>query len=208
MALGHSTISRLSHFRRSPLRLRWLVVLSLLVVVGLGVGVTVLARRESRTETYYVCYANGVVSNVGRAVPESCPEGGVVIRGVAQVDGPVASLSRRATALLHDYLTIPDVMIALSVAILAWIIAGWRIHETRLLLAWASVPVGAVVAATCVAGPGHWFSKQPYEGPSIIPLGPDDAVTALDLVGIAIAVLTLLLAIWLVMYRVRQPRPA
>lgn len=202
------TVSRLWPRRLQLPRLRWLVLLALVAVVALGVGAAVLVRQEAQTVTYYACVKDKEVLYFGRRNPTSCPEGSVMAQGDVEVDGPVENAGRRITAQLRSHLTIPDVMIALSAASLLWILAGWNIDGTWLLLAWVAVPFSAVAAAACVAGPGHWFPKEPYEGPSVIPLGRSDAITVLDLVGFGIAALTLLSAILLVRYRMQQPRAA
>ena len=99
-------------------------------------------------------------------------------------------------------------MIVLCVATVIWVLAGWHIEGVLALAGWVSVPVLAFVAAACIAGPGHWFPKEPYEGPSVIPLGNADAITVLDLVGLVLATDAVLLAVRLVLHRRRQANTA
>ena len=185
-------------------RLWWLLPVMLVTIVAGVVGLGVLARRESSTVPYFACYRNGEVTQFGRTRPTTCPLGSQVIRRDIVVEGRIEATGRRLTSALRSRLTIPDAMIVLCIATVIWVLAGWNIEGVLVLAGWVSVPVLAFVAAACVAGPGHWFPKEPYEGPSVIPLGNADAITALDLVGLSLATGAVLLAVRLVLHRRQQ----
>jgi hypothetical protein len=113
-----------------------------------------------------------------------------------EIPDPDHSFGHRLTIVLRSWLSIPAVMVLLVLASLGWLWAGRRLAGKR-RLRWLLVPALLLVAATCIAGPGHWFPKKPYEGPSVISLGTRDAITALDLVGFTLSALSLALAIHL-----------
>lgn len=163
-----------------------LILLACLSVGGLAIGVIIGTRPEPRTATLYACVRNSRVLWVGANAPAGCPRDSDLIRDEeVEIIDPDRSLGHRLTLLLRSQLSIPGVMAVLVVASLFWLRAGWRLSGS-LRVRWFLMPLLAFVAAACVAGPGHWFPKEPYEGPSVIPLGTGDAVTVLDLVGLEI----------------------
>ncbi len=148
--------------------------------------------------TIYACVRNTRVVWIGTSPPAECPRGSELFRDdEVEIVDPERSLRHRLTVVLRSWLSIPGVMAVLVVTSLFWVRAGWGL-DGSLRVRWLLVPVLAFLAAACVAGPGNWFAKEPWEGPSIISLGKRDAVTLLDLVGMTIAALAAALAVWLV----------
>lgn len=178
-----------------------IVLVSFLVVGGLvAVGVVLLPDPAPETVTYYACLRNNRSIWLGTALPESCPSGTNLVQADMKVVDPDHSIGHRLTVFLRRWLSIPGVMAVLVVASLFWVLAGLRLRGW-LFMWWLLVPPLAFVAAVCVAGPGRWFPKEPWEGPSVISLGTGDAITVLDLVGLAIGAVTVALAIRLATLR-------
>src|SRR3954447_19038044 len=73
-------------------------------------------------------------------------------------------------------------LVALAMlACLGWLLAGHGLVGRRLLL-WCLVPVLALAALVCLLGPGQLFPKA-LEGPTLLPLSENHAVTLADLPG-------------------------
>ncbi len=76
-----------------------------------------------------------------------------------------------------------------------WLLAGLGLRGRRLALWWA-VPALGAVALFCVLGPDRLFPKKPFEGPSLIVVSQNHALTLLDLPAFAAAGAAGLLALW------------
>ncbi|HEX5163863.1 MAG TPA: hypothetical protein VFV93_00600, partial [Thermomicrobiales bacterium] len=79
-------------------------------------------------------------------------------------------------------------------------VTGIRLRGAMLLL-WLLVPLFALAACICVAGPGRLFNKRTHEGRTVVLLTPNDAITTLDLIGLGLAALGILLALALIGWR-------
>lgn len=78
-----------------------------------------------------------------------------------------------------------------------WLLRG------RQLLRWCLVPLLAAVALLCLIGPDRLFPKHPFEGPGLVILSENHALTVLDLPGFAAAIVAGLLALWAIRVRLR-----
>jgi hypothetical protein len=92
-----------------------------------------------------------------------------------------------------------------ALAGIGWLIAarglaGWR------RAAWMLVPVLLAIALVCWAGPGRLFPKLPYEGPELLTVSQNHALTLLDIPGILCAVAGVGLGGWLLRDRLRAAR--
>ncbi len=105
------------------------------------------------------------------------------------------------TATVKDH--VAGVLAVLVGAGLGWALAGRGLRGGRLAL-WLAVPVLVLIAALCIVGPGPLFPKRPYQGPVLVRLGTDHAVTGLDLVGLACLATAMGLGTWLVRTRARH----
>jgi hypothetical protein len=191
-----SRLLRLEQPRHWRVR-RWVALIGLLgcIAVGIALGATVLTTPRPETAAIYACLRGEQVVWWGLESPEQCPRGSEpFVDPEVQIGDPDRSIGHRLTLVLRRWLSIPGVMVALTLASLGWLWAGWKLAGA-VSLRWLLVPILLLVAATCVAGPGHWFAKEPFEGPSIISLGTGDAITALDLVGLSLAMFAIALAI-------------
>jgi hypothetical protein len=178
------------------------VLVSVIIAGGLAAGNVLLPDPEPEILTYYVCLLNNEVIWYDETQPDRCPRHTEMIRAdFVKVDED-HSAGHRLTVFLRSWLSIPGVMTILVVASLLWLFAGWRLGGWR-YVQWLLVPLLAFAAAACVAGPGHWFAKEPWEGPSVISLGTGDAITVLDLVGLTLGALAVVLAIRLATLRWR-----
>ncbi len=65
-----------------------------------------------------------------------------------------------------------------------WLVAAYGLRGRR-LARWLAVPALLAVALVCLAGPGHLFPKNPFEGPQLLRVSATHALTALDLPGLA-----------------------
>lgn len=180
------------------------LLLVALVASGTWFAIRVLTEPGTTTVPIYACVQGPQVVWWGSDRPEGCPAGSELIYDpdVLVIDQN-ESVGHRLTVVLRSWLSIPGVMATLAVASCGWILLGYRLHGA-LSTDWLLVPLLLLIAATFVAGPGHWFPKEPYEGPSVISLGTHDAVTALDLAGFALAGLALVLAFHLTTNRPRS----
>jgi hypothetical protein len=77
---------------------------------------------------------------------------------------------------------------------IGWLLAG-RGLRGRQRVRWYLVPLLAAVAFVCIVGPDRLFPKHPFEGPSLIILSENHALTALDLPGFAAAIAAGVLAL-------------
>ena len=84
-----------------------------------------------------------------------------------------------------------------------WLLAGWGLRGRRLVL-WLTAPVLLGLALVFLLGPGRLCPKEPYEGPTLIRVAQDHALTALDLPGLACAAAGLLLGRWLLWARLTR----
>lgn len=122
------------------------------------------------------------------------------------LDPRLHRLAERLTWVLKGHLTVPMVAGTIVLAMLVWVLAGFRLRGIALLL-WLLVPVFALAASVAVAGPGRLFDKRAHEGRVVIALTRKDAITQLDLVGLWFAALSVVLAVALRGWRVRSARP-
>ena len=116
------------------------------------------------------------------------------------LDPRLQRLAQRATWLLKGRLSVSTVAVVIGAALLVWVVSGIRLRGAALLL-WLLVPILALAACVCVAGPGRLFNKHAHEGRVIVLLTPHDAVTTLDLLGLGLAAAGILLAMALVGWR-------
>lgn len=84
-----------------------------------------------------------------------------------------------------------------------WLIAARGLRGGR-LAGWLLVPLLAAAALCCWLGPDRLFPKKPFEGPSIVVLSENHALTLLDLPGGLCAGVAALLAVWLITDRRRR----
>jgi hypothetical protein len=173
-------------------RRRWLWWAAVVPIVVLAVALTAfrqplfdLVREPLPPETYYACLRDGRFTRISRQPPRRCPPGAAVVTWEQSQEGATYPALRWITGVLRTYLTVRGVMLSYAIATVAWLIAG-RSLRTWAALRWHMVPVLLLLAAICIAGPGRWFPKDPWEGPSVIPLSRKDAITVLDLIGILI----------------------
>lgn len=116
---------------------------------------------------------------------------------------PVRRVARRGIEALKDW---GPTLLALGVVpLVAWLLLARGLRGAALAL-WLAVPPLSVAALVCFFGPGQVFSKA-GEGPILVALSNNHAVTALDLVGVACAVVAGALAAALVLWRLRPRRP-
>jgi hypothetical protein len=116
------------------------------------------------------------------------------------LDPRLQQLAQRATWLLKGRLSVSAVVAVDGAALLVWVVAGNRLRGAALLL-WLLVPILALAACVCVAGPGRLFNKRAHEGRIVVLLTPHDAVTTLDLLGLGLAATGILLAVALIGWR-------
>lgn len=105
---------------------------------------------------------------------------------------------------LKAFVSVRGVLLVLAAGIACWAVAGRRLRGLPLVV-WQLAPVLACAGVLCIVAPGHLIAKQPVEGPSVIELDANDAITVLDLTGIALCGLAALLAAALLPLR-RSPR--
>jgi hypothetical protein len=112
---------------------------------------------------------------------------------VAIVERLTRPVIRWGIALVRDHL---GVFVALAALVaLGWIIAGRGLRGRRLLL-WQLVPLLAAAALACLVGPDRLFPKDPYEGPILLGLSENHAVTLLDLPAAALGGAAVALGVW------------
>jgi hypothetical protein len=181
-------------------------LLAFIVAGAITIGVRVLTEPGTTSVQIYACVQGQHIVWWGPDRPERCPTGSELVYDpdVTLVDQD-KSIGHRLTVVLRNWLSIPGVMATFALASCLWLVAGWKLHDT-LPVSWLLVPLLLLVTAVCVAGPGHWFPKEPYEGPSIVPLGTRDALTALDLVGMTIGAFAAGLGIYLATHYKTQHR--
>ena len=116
-------------------------------------------------------------------------------------DGLLEELIQRALHLIRDQLGL-----FLALGLLAgtcWLLAARGLSGKRLTL-WLLVPVLLTVTFVCWVGPDRLFPKEPYEGPELLILSENHAITLLDLPGGLCAVTAVLLGAWLIKGRVDE----
>lgn len=91
-----------------------------------------------------------------------------------------------------------------ALAGVGWLLAGRGLAGRRLAL-WCLVPALAIVALICLLGPGRLFSKA-LEGPILIPISENHAVTLSDLPGALCAAGAIALGCRLIALRLRRWR--
>src|SRR5690242_11284012 len=77
-----------------------------------------------------------------------------------------------------------------------WLLAGRGLRGGRLAL-WLLVPFLVAGALVCWVGPDHLFPKKPYEGPQLLVLSENHAITLLDLPGVLCAATAIIIGAWL-----------
>jgi hypothetical protein len=108
----------------------------------------------------------------------------------------------RLAVFLKETFSVRGVASILTVACAVWIASGLRLRG-RLLAGWLLVPALIAVASVCIAGVKRLDPDESLEGPHLIRLGHDDAITLSDLVGVTFAGIACLLAIYLIWRRVQ-----
>lgn len=114
----------------------------------------------------------------------------------------VTDVTRQIVDVLKSSLSVRGVITVLAAFSIIWLLAGVRLRG-RLLAGWLVVPVLIGVACFCVAGQEHLFPDRSFEGPHLIRLGNADAITLTDLIGVTVAGIALVLALALVLRRMR-----
>lgn len=94
--------------------------------------------------------------------------------------GPVRQGLQWALHLVRDNLAL-FLLLGLLAGV-AWLLAARGLKGPRLTL-WLLVPILLAGTLVCLIGPGHLFPKQPYEGPNLITVSHNHAITLLDLPG-------------------------
>lgn len=89
---------------------------------------------------------------------------------------------------------------------LCWVLAARGLSGKRLAL-WLLVPVLLGGALVLWVGPDRLFPKKPYEGPELIVLSENHAITLLDVPGVFLAGSAVLLGGWLIRGRWRREGP-
>jgi hypothetical protein len=98
-----------------------------------------------------------------------------------------------------------DVLVLLAVlAGAGWLLGARGLPGPRRAL-WILVPVLLAVALVCWLGPGRLFPKVPYEGPQLLVVSPNHALTLLDLPGLACAGAAVAIGAWLLWDRWQAP---
>lgn len=184
------------------------LTVAILAIVVTGGGILAKGTLDRVTTphrvTYYGCYLDGEIVSASRYGPRPCKRNATPVIWQEKMSR-FQSFSSRAVWFVRGHLSIPGVVAIMGVATLVWFAAG-RSLRGMTAVGWYAVPVLLFIAAACVAGPGHWFPKQPYEGPTIITLARKDAITALDIVGFVIAGAASVLAGWLLLARLQRNR--
>jgi hypothetical protein len=114
----------------------------------------------------------------------------------------------RVAWLLKGHLSVSGAVALIVVFCLAWLTAafiGQRVSGV-VLVTWLLVPLFLIAAGVCIGGPGHWFAKSTFEGPTVFTIARKDGITALDLVGATFMLLSLLSASLAVALRWRHVR--
>jgi hypothetical protein len=121
------------------------------------------------------------------------------------LDPRVHRVAQRIAWILKGRLNVPMVAAIAGIAMLIWIVAGFRLRGMQLVL-WMLVPLFGFAASICVAGPGRLFDKRAHEGRVVVLLARKDAVTMLDVVGLSLAAAGILLALVLIGWRFNAGR--
>ncbi|HEX5166564.1 MAG TPA: hypothetical protein VFV93_14265 [Thermomicrobiales bacterium] len=108
----------------------------------------------------------------------------------------------RLASFLKETLSVRGVASVLIVAGAIWVASGLRLRG-RLLAAWLLVPVLIAVASVCIAGVKRLDPDESLEGPHLIRVAHNDAITLSDLVGVAFAGMACLLAMYLIWRRIQ-----
>lgn len=101
------------------------------------------------------------------------------------------------STLLKNWVSVPASLSLLLLLSVGWMFLSRRLDGSDRAL-WRLVPLLIVGGVLCIAAPGYLIPKRPYEGRSIIVLGPHDAITVLDLFGVTLATAGVLLGVALV----------
>ena len=98
-----------------------------------------------------------------------------------------------------------DLLVLLAaLCALAWLLAARGLSGARRVL-WSLVPMLLFAAAVCWIGPGRLFPKQPFEGPTLLKVSHNHALTLLDVPGLLWAAVAIALAGWLLGERLKAP---
>ena len=107
-------------------------------------------------------------------------------------------------ALLQIRTNLGSLVILTLIAGIGWSLAARGLAGWRRAL-WLLVPVLLVAALVCVIGPGRLFPKQPFEGPILLTISYNHALTLLDIPGFLWASTAMALGGWLLRDRLRSP---
>jgi hypothetical protein len=78
-----------------------------------------------------------------------------------------------------------------------WLLAARGLRGGRLAL-WLLVPFLVAGALVCWVGPNRLFPKKPFEGPQLVVLSENHAITLLDLPGVLCAASAIIIGVWLI----------
>lgn len=102
-------------------------------------------------------------------------------------------------------LNLGAVLLLAALAGACWMLAARGLAGFRRVL-WSLVPLLLAAALVCWLGPGRLFPKVPFEGPKVLVLSENHAVTLLDLPGFLAAGIAIGLGGWLLAERLRASR--
>ena len=98
-----------------------------------------------------------------------------------------------------------DLLVLLAaLGAIAWLLAARGLSGSRRIL-WSLVPLLLAAAAVGWIGPGRLFPKQPFEGPTLLKVSHNPALTLLDIPGILWAGTAVALGGWLILERLKAP---
>jgi hypothetical protein len=80
---------------------------------------------------------------------------------------------------------------------IGWLLAGRGLRGGRLAL-WILVPLLVAGALVCWVGPDRLFPKKPFEGPALVVLSENHAITLLDLPGVLCVASAAIIGAWLI----------
>lgn len=124
-----------------------------------------------------------------------------IVRLAVNLDRLAYRIVQRALHLVRDQ--IGGLLLIGAICGVCWLLAARGLDGKRLAL-WLLVPVLFAGALVFLVGPDRLFPKQPYEGPHLLTLSENHAITLLDLPGVLCASTAVILGAWLIRGRLRR----